>query len=56
MYMDEQKYLAQMEEQILNDDTEMAHGIADDILCDALTALGYKNLVEEYRKIEKWYA
>lgn len=39
-----------------NTDIESAHEDADDILCDLLEALGYKNVVEEYHKVEKWYA
>lgn len=37
-------------------DTESAHAYADDALCDLLVALGYKEVVDEYNKIHKWYA
>ena len=37
-------------------DTEASHGEADDILCDFLIHLGYDEVVEEYKKIDKWYA
>lgn len=37
-------------------DTESAHAEADEILCEVLTALGYGDLVEEYRKVPKWFA
>lgn len=37
-------------------DTECAHGVADDVLCDLLEFLGYVDVVVEYNKIEKWYA
>ena len=37
-------------------DTEEAHPLADDILCDALELLGYNELVKIYKKIHKWYA
>ena len=37
-------------------DTEAAHGVADDVLCDLLTALGYGAVVEEWTKVPKWYA
>lgn len=37
-------------------DRESAHIYADDILCKLLKELGYKELVEEYDKIHKWYA
>jgi hypothetical protein len=39
-----------------NDDTEIAHENADDILCNFLESLGYDKIVEEYKKIRKWYA
>lgn len=38
-----------------NDDTELAHIQADDILCSFLEELGYSDVVEEYKKISKWY-
>ena len=38
------------------DDPEKAHGDADDVLCELLTSLGYAKVVEEWHKIEKWYA
>lgn len=37
-------------------DTEAAHGNADDILCEFLTALGYADVVAEWHKVDKWYA
>jgi hypothetical protein len=37
-------------------DEEAAHGNADDVLCEALTLLGHADLVEEWRKVPKWYA
>lgn len=37
-------------------DVEGAHGDADDILCRVLKAFGLQELVEEYDKVEKWYA
>jgi len=32
------------------------HGDADKVLCDLLKMLGYGDVVEEYHKVEKWYA
>ena len=37
-------------------DVEGAHADADDILCQVLKAFGLQELVEEYDKVEKWYA
>ncbi len=39
-----------------NGDTEGAHGMADDALCDLLINLGYSDVVTEYNKVDKWYA
>lgn len=39
-----------------NGDLEMAHGNADDVLCALLVALGYGDVVEEWEKVDKWYA
>ncbi len=35
---------------------EKLHSCADDILCDLLTALGHKDVVEAWEQIDKWYA
>lgn len=37
-------------------DPEAAHGDADKILCELLIMLGYKEVVDAYAEIEKWYA
>lgn len=37
-------------------DTEAAHSIADDVLCDLLKSLGYEDVVEAWREVDKWYA
>ena len=37
-------------------DPEQDHARADDVLCDVLESLGYHSLVEQWNKIEKWYA
>lgn len=48
--------IEKMKECVNNGDTEVAHLDADDILCDVLTQLGYKELVDLYEKVKKWYA
>jgi len=45
-----------LKEQQTNDDKESAHGIADDVLCNLLKTLGYRDVVEEWEKVPKWYA
>ncbi len=37
-------------------DKEHEHLVLDDLLCDILSAEGYKEVVEIYRSREKWYA
>ena len=37
-------------------DPEKAHGNADDVLCELLKRLGYDDVVDEWEKVEKWYA
>lgn len=37
-------------------DIESAHGAADNVLCDLLENLGFKDVIEEYNKINKYYA
>jgi hypothetical protein len=37
-------------------DREHDHASADEALCDLLDALGYDDVVAEYRSIGKWYA
>lgn len=39
-----------------NGDYEGAHSIADEALCDLLTALGYVEVVAAWHKVGKWYA
>lgn len=46
----------EMEALIENDDTEVAHLKADDILCELLRDLGYNTLVDAYDEVAKWYA
>jgi TRAP-type uncharacterized transport system substrate-binding protein len=38
------------------DNVEKSHMNADEILCQVLQALGYKELVDIYIEIDKWYS
>lgn len=49
-------WIKRLRDEQSNWDTESAHGSADDVLCEALEYLGCKELVEEWRKVPKWYA
>ena len=46
----------ELSNQINNRDIESAHADADTILCNILIELGYKELVDLYNKVDKWYA
>lgn len=39
-----------------NPDTELAHSLADDALCDVLRAIGCEDVVAMWDKVSKWYA
>lgn len=56
MYKDDSKFCADMQKCIDDPDTEKAHVVADNILCEALEMLGYYKLVELYNQVDKWYA
>jgi hypothetical protein len=48
--------IAKLKEAAKSVDTERAHVVADDVLCDLLTALGYEDVVAAWGKVDKWYA
>ena len=50
------KYMEALKAEQENSDTEETHVHADNVLCDLLTDLGYKPIVEEYHGVPKWYA
>ncbi len=39
-----------------SDDPERDHLHADSVLCSMLTQLGYAKVVEEYKKVIRWYS
>jgi hypothetical protein len=47
---------SQLRELQASKDPELAHGDADDLLCNLLGALGYSDVVAEWEKVGKWYA
>jgi len=57
-----EKYLKRLEEILKNleerwdYDEYYAHIDADTVLCDLLEELGFKEVVELYNKIPKWYS
>ena len=45
-----------LQAEVENGDTECAHRNADGILRELLEKLGYKEVVEKYNEVSKWYA
>lgn len=54
--MTKEEAIVLLKAQQYNSDTEEAHVSADNILSAFLCALGHKDVVDEYEKIEKWFA
>lgn len=54
--MTKEEAIAKLKECKAGSDIECAHSDADDVLCELLTSLGYADVVEMWKKIEKWYA
>lgn len=53
------KYIALMKEQVVDSaggDYDITHKEADDLLCKLLQELGYSGVVDEFKKVGKWYA
>ena len=50
------KAIEALKNQQSNGDTEMAHCAADEILCEFLRELGHEDVVDEWDKVDKWYA
>jgi pantoate kinase len=56
MTMIKEEAIAKLVECQKNDDTEIAHSDADDVLCELLNELGYGDVVAEYQKVFRWFA
>ena len=54
--MKTKNHLEKLQQLKFNDDTEMVHVKADEILCELLSELGYTEIVDAYNELEKWYA
>lgn len=52
----EQEAIKTLQEILLMKDYERAHALADQVLCELLTSLGYKEVVGAWEKIRKFYA
>lgn len=54
--MDEKEAILELNKLTTTFDIEKNHLDADKILCSFLRKLGYNELVDAYKRIEKWYA
>jgi hypothetical protein len=50
------KFIKELKELSNDNDIEISHITADNILCKILSLLDCDEIVEEYDKISKWYA
>lgn len=50
------KFIKELKELSNDNDIEVSHITADNILCEILSLLDCDEIVEEYDKISKWYA
>lgn len=53
---DTRPYIKRLKADQQDHDIESAHADADEVLCELLEVLGYTKIVEEYNKVQKWYA
>lgn len=51
-----QEYINRLKQIQRNNDYEIAHGDADEVLLEILEDLGYSDIIEEYNKVEKYYS
>jgi len=54
--MNREEAIKKLREAQLSHNYEVAHDVADNVLCELLKTLGYADVVEEWEKVGKWYA
>ena len=56
--IDVEKYIKRMKDciELSKDETETAHVMADDVLCDLICELGHLYIVELFNEVKKWYS
>ena len=54
VYLEKFKAILELEKK--NEDYEVSHSKADELVIEILIQLGYKELAEAYESISKWYA
>jgi len=55
VYLKSREILLQLRNLKGSYDIEGLHHEADNLLCEFLETLGWKELVDAYREVEKWY-
>lgn len=48
--------IALLQKCVDEDDEENGHMNADNVLCDVLIKLGYKEVVDKWHEVDKWYS
>jgi hypothetical protein len=54
--MNKEETIKKLKEMQENNDSEEAHIIADKSLLSFLEYLGYRDVTEEFEKVQRWYA
>jgi hypothetical protein len=54
--MTREEAIARLKELQTGGDIEAEHSDADEVICMLLVSLGYQDVVDEWNKVEKWYA
>lgn len=54
--MTREQAVARLKELQTGGDVEAEHSNADEVLCQLLNSLGYQDVVNEWNKVDKWYA
>lgn len=52
----DREYIERLKKLQKGGDIEAEHAEADDVLCELLRELSYNEVVDEWEKVEKWYA
>ena len=51
-----QSVIDRLKQEQKNDDYEIAHCNADDLLCELLNKVGLQEVVDEFIKVGRWYS
>lgn len=54
--MTKEQAIKELKKAQIGGDHEAGHEAADKVLCEFLISLGHDDVVDQYHKVEKWYA